>query len=124
MAKIESEKKAEEKQKVQPVKKEEVKPAQVIHAKPVNNTPVNRDLQRELQKQQRRLSNLELDISKATAEKARLEQALSIRENYSDKKKFAQVESDYKKAKENLVALNKEYESLFEKVMELELTAK
>ncbi|MDB5246192.1 MAG: transporter ATP-binding protein [Segetibacter sp.] len=124
MAKIESEKKAEEKQKVQPVKKEEVKPAQVIHPKPVNNTPVNRDLQRELQKQQRRLSNLELDISKATAEKARLEQALSIRENYSDKKKFAQVESDYKKAKENLVALNKEYESLFEKVMELELTAK
>lgn len=119
MAKIEAEKKAENgKPKAEPsVKKEDVKPVQ---EKAANNTPVNRELQRELQKQQRRLSNLEADISKATTEKNRLEQALSAPENYNDKKKFATAESDYKKAGQALQALNNEYESLFEKVMEME----
>jgi len=124
MAKIEAEKKSENgKLKVENVKKEEVKPVQTSREKPVNNTPVNRELQRELQKQQRQLLNFEEDISKASAEKARLEQALAAPENYADKKKFVGVENDYKKAKEKLQSLNKEYETLFEKVMELETQA-
>ncbi len=121
MAKIEAEKKSDMvKPKAESAKKEEVKPTQAVQEKPANNTPVNRELQRELQKQQKRLTGLEAEISKATLEKARLEQALSAPENYSDKKKFASVESDYKKATDMLQSLNKEYESLFEKVMELE----
>jgi len=123
MAKIEADKKNENgKSKAENVKKEEVKPVQITE-KPVNNTPVNRELQRELQKQQRRLINLEEDISKASAEKEKLEQALAAPGNYADKKKFVTVESDYKKAKEKLQSLNKEYETLFEKVMELETQA-
>ena len=121
MAKIEAEKKAENGNlKVESVKKVEVKPAAPLQDKPVINTAVNRELQRELQKQQKRLISLESDISKATAERTRLELALSAPENYSDKKKFAMAESDYKKATQTLQSLNKEYESLFEKVMELE----
>lgn len=124
MAKIEAEKKSENgKLKVENVKKEEVKPVQASREKPVNNTPVNRELQRELQKQQRQLINLEEDISKASAEKEKLEQALAAPVNYADKKKFVSVENDYKKAKEKLQSLNKEYETLFEKVMELETQA-
>jgi ATP-binding cassette subfamily F protein 3 len=124
MAKIENEKKADSpKQKVESVKKEEVKPAQPVQQKPANNTPINRDLQRELQKQQRLLANLEADISKASAEKEKLELALAAPENYSDKAKFAKVETDYKNAAKKLQSLNKEYENLFEKVMELEMQA-
>jgi len=124
MAKIEAEKKAETgKTKAENVKKEEVKPAAPVQEKPISNSPVNRELQRELQKQQKRLVSLEADISKATAERTRLELALGAPENYSDKKKFAMVESDYKKATQTLQSLNKEYETLFEKVMELESQA-
>ncbi len=120
MAKQEADKKIETKSKAEPVKKEEPKPV----VEKVNNAPVNREAQRELQKQQRRLSTLEADIEKAIAEKMRLEKGLSAPENYSDKKKFAAVESDYKKASETLQTLNKEYEILFEKVMELETNVK
>lgn len=124
MAKIEAEKKSENgKLKVENVKKEEVKPVQASRERPLNNNPVNRELQRELQKQQRQLINLEEDISKASAEKEKLEQALGAPVNYTDKKKFVSVENDYKKAKEKLQSLNKEYETLFEKVMELETQA-
>jgi len=119
MAKQLAEKKTEiVKPKTEPARKEEVKPVTNVQQK-----PFNKELQKELQKQQKRLSNLEGDINRATAEKARLEQALADPENYNDRKKFAAVESDYKKAAQNLQALNKEYESLFEKVMELEMTA-
>jgi len=122
MAKLEAERKAENgKPKVDNTRKEEVKTITKVEHKPVNNTPINKELQKELQKQQRRLANLESDISKATSEKTRLELALAAPENYSNQKKFAGVESDYKKAKETLKALNKEYEALFEKVMELEM---
>jgi ATP-binding cassette subfamily F protein 3 len=76
-----------------------------------------------LQKQQKRLISLEAEISKASNERTKLEQALGAPENYSDKKKFAAAESDYKKANQMLQSLNKEYESLFEKVMELETQA-
>jgi len=124
MAKIEADKKSESpKSKADNVKKEEVKPVQPVQQKPANNTPVNRDLQRELQKQQRLLANLEADISKASKEKETLELALAKPENYTDKSKFAKVESDYKSASKNVQALNKEYETLFEKVMELEMQA-
>jgi ATP-binding cassette subfamily F protein 3 len=123
MAKQEAEKKSENntKAKVENVKKEEVKPAQPVQQKPVTNAPVNREMQRELQKQQRLLANLEVEVSKATKEKERLELALGAPENYTDKTKFAKVESDYKSASKTLQALNKEYETLFEKVMELEM---
>ena len=40
--------------------------------------------------------------------------------NYSDKIKFQQAETGYKKAADELVQLNAEYEKVFEKIMELE----
>jgi ATP-binding cassette subfamily F protein 3 len=85
------------------------------------NSPINRELQKELQKQQRRLVNLEEDINKAVQEKLKLEQALALPENYSDRKKFITTENDFNKAASQLEQLNKQYEQLFEKVMELEM---
>ncbi len=85
----------------------------------VNNT-INKELQKELQKEQRRLSNLEIQLSKAKEEETRLENALGDPANYSDKNKFVTIEAGYKKIKSDREALEKEYEMVFEKVMELE----
>ncbi len=87
---------------------------------PQNNTIINKELQKELQKEQRRLSNLETQISKAKEDEQRLADALGDPTNYSDRNKFVTIEADYKKAKTNREALDKEYEQVFEKVMELE----
>jgi ATP-binding cassette, subfamily F, member 3 len=105
-----------------PEVKENVSTTQpTINNKPqTTNAPINKELQKELQKQQRKLQNLEQDIEKAKQETSKLEQALGLPENYSDKKKFVTIENDYKKASSNLQQLNKQYEELFEKVMELE----
>lgn len=82
--------------------------------------PINRELQKELQKEQRRLNNLETQLSKAKEEENRLELALGDPGIYADKDKFSQSESAYKKAKSERERLEKEYEQVFEKVMELE----
>ena len=103
--------------KSEPVAKTPSKPAEESIGK---QQPINKEKQKEFQKQQRRLVNLEADINKANEEKQRLELALSAPENYADKNKFAIVEGDYKKAQQNLAKLNQEYEVLFEKVMEME----
>jgi ATP-binding cassette subfamily F protein 3 len=50
----------------------------------------------------------------------RLEEALGLPVNYADKNKFVAVENDFKKSMQYLESLNKQYEQLFEKVMELE----
>lgn len=88
-------------------------------AKPANNT-INKELQKELQKEQRRLNNLETQLTKAKEEQQTLEAALGDPANYADRDKFVSIEDAYKKAKQNREALDKEYEVVFEKVMELE----
>lgn len=88
-------------------------------AKPANNT-INKELQKELQKEQRRLNNLETQLTKAKEEQQTLEAALGDPANYADRDKFVSIEEAYKKAKQNREALDKEYEAVFEKVMELE----
>ena len=103
-----------------PIKAETVQPKPVVKENaPVNNF-INKDLQKELQKEQRRLANLETQLTKAKEEETRLENALGDPSNYSDKDKFVTIESDYKKAKTDKEILEKEYEAVFEKVMELE----
>ncbi len=102
------------------IKAETVQPKPVVKENaPVNNI-INKDLQKEFQKEQRRLANLETLLNKAKEEETRLENALGDPSNYSDKDKFVTIESDYKKAKNNKEILEKDYEVVFEKVMELE----
>lgn len=92
----------------------------VVPEKQAAPTPVNRDLQKELQKEQRRLANLETQLTKAKEEETRFENALGDPTNYADREKFVKIEADYKKAKTERERLEKEYEMAFEKVMELE----
>ncbi|MEO5681473.1 MAG: ABC-F family ATP-binding cassette domain-containing protein [Chitinophagaceae bacterium] len=82
--------------------------------------PINKEAKKELQKQQRVFQQLEADISRVTEKKAQLQASMALPETYSDKNKFMQAESDYKKNSSELERLNKQYEEVFEKIMALE----
>lgn len=82
------------------------------------NLPIDREKQKELQKQKRRLSNLEIELDKLKQEKIKLETALGDPSNYSDPTKFQQLEASYKQIQSKWTTLNQEYEEVFEKVME------
>lgn len=86
----------------------------------VNNQPIDREKQKELQKQKRRLTNLETELNKCKEEKTKLEADLGDPSNYSDPNKFTALEAAYKQAQTKWDELNKEYEEVFEKVMEME----
>lgn len=117
MAKINAEK---QKLGVPDIKPEPAPVAKPVVAEKAPATPINRELQKELQKEQRRLSNVETQLTKAKEEETRFENALGDPANYADRDKFVKIEADYKKAKAERERLEKEYETVFEKVMELE----
>ena len=77
-------------------------------------------VKKELQKQQRIFQQLEEKIADLNKKKQHLEAALADPATYSDKNKFLQTETDYKKVCDELAIQNSEYEKVFEKIMELE----
>jgi ATP-binding cassette, subfamily F, member 3 len=83
-------------------------------------TPINKEHKKELQKQQRIFQQLEEKVALLTKQKNELEAALTDPSTYSDKQKFIQAEAAYNKAADELLQLNKQYEQVFEKIMELE----
>ena len=96
---------------------EDVKPAAT---KQTNNQPINKELRKELQRLQKQFNQLEERIAKAKEKKNELELALSDPATYSDRSKFAAAETAYKQQVALLDNLNKEYETTFEKIMEME----
>jgi ATP-binding cassette subfamily F protein 3 len=106
-----------------PLKKLELKPDQLNDLNKLNelkHPSGGRGAKKEIQKQQKLLQQLEEKITKTSAEKQRLESALSSSETYADKNKFLETEAAYKKFSDQLVDLNFEYEKVFEKLMQLE----
>ena len=81
---------------------------------------INKEVKKEWQKQQRLLQQLEEQINTVTTEKNKLEQQLSEPATYSDKEKFLFTETSYKKLSQQAEQLHAQYETAFEKVMELE----
>lgn len=81
---------------------------------------IDKDLQRELQKQQKQFQRLEQQIAALKDKTRQLEADLANPDVYSDKQKFVTAETAYKNASAELEKTNREYESVFEKVMELE----
>ncbi len=100
-------------------KTDEPKPRLEIK-KSVANTPVNKEHKKELQKIQRIFEQLEEKIAAANKQKTAHEAALADPSTYSDKEKFLQAENDYKKIAAELSQLNKQYELVFEKIVQLE----
>jgi len=83
-------------------------------------TAINKEDKKELQKTQKQFQQLEEKIAFLNKHKNELEASLSDPAIYSDKTKFQQAETAYKKAGDDLAQLNAEYEKIFEKIMELE----
>lgn len=91
--------------------------------KPVTAPPapaLDRDQKKELQKLQKQFSRLEEQIGELQKEKNRLELELANPDSYTDKQKFASLETAYKTIQEKVAEANKQYEVLFEKIMEYE----
>ncbi len=87
--------------------------------KPVN-TSISNDVKKELQKVKTQFKQLEEKLVSLKTNKTELENKLADPEIYGNKEKFIQAESAYKKANQELDQANKEYEIVFEKMMELE----
>lgn len=105
----------------QPKEKPIEQPVPETRPAPVENPKViNKDVKKELQKQQRIFQQLELDISSMNRKKTDLEAALAAPETYLDKNIFAKTEKDYKEVQEKLAQLNKQYEQVFDRIVELE----
>ncbi|MBO9572726.1 MAG: ATP-binding cassette domain-containing protein [Chitinophagaceae bacterium] len=95
----------------------EKKPAPVIEEKP---SPINKEAKKELQRHQKIFQQLEENISRLKKQKADLESSLALPEVYGDKNKYRETETAYKNATAELEKLNKEYEKVFDKIVELE----
>lgn len=122
MAKKESETaRAEQKAEKQDVKADQKKETPAGTSKnAADKTPINKDLQKEIQKLQKEIQNLETNINKAKGEKLRIETEMGDPANYADKSKFVQLEADYKLVQAQWNSLNQEYEVAFDKLMVLE----
>ncbi|RYY40630.1 MAG: ABC transporter ATP-binding protein [Chitinophagaceae bacterium] len=81
---------------------------------------INKELQKELQKFQRQFGQVEHDLARQNEQKAMLEAALAAPETYSNPDLFKKTESDYAAVQKKIAELNKQYEQLFEKIIELE----
>jgi ATP-binding cassette subfamily F protein 3 len=95
------------------------KPKPAPEPKKVNDNEL-RAAQKEYDKLKKKLERLEADLKKANTEKAELEARLGDPAFYTDKQKFAELDSKYRNQKAATDALNQEYEKTFESFMELE----
>jgi len=107
------------------------KPQEVKTAEPVRKSSeklpepsakqaINKEAQKELQKQQRLFQQLEKQLADLNKKKTELEARLAEPDTYSNPDEFKKTEAAYKKATQELETDNKEYEVVFEKLMELE----
>lgn len=102
-------------------------PKQAV-AKPIeqpekNSLPINKELQKELQKQQRRLKQIEVSLEQAQDKQKGIEIELGNPATYTNQAQFTALESAYQSIKQEIAQLNAEYEIVFEQVIELETKA-
>lgn len=104
--------------------KDEPKEQKTAPAAPAANNAVkgaiDKDVKRELQKQQKQFQQLESRVTGLKERKNNLEASLATPEIYADKNKFLQTEGEYQAVAKELARVNQQYEQVFEKIMELE----
>ena len=86
-----------------------------------NNKPINKDQKKELQKLAKQVSDAEQQIVMLKKEMESLTNTLSLPETYNDKHKYNEAEKMYKTTQANLQQNELRYESMLEKLMELEM---
>jgi len=103
-------------------KQEPVKPAVTVvkETKAAYDANQVRDMKRDLLNLQKKLSRLEDDLNKNNSNKQQIEIDLGKPEIYSNQVKFAETEKAYQTVLKTITDLDKQYEKLFEEVMEKE----
>jgi ATP-binding cassette subfamily F protein 3 len=97
------------------------KQATTISQQPVAaNSSIDKEAKKELQKHKNRFQQLEEKIAQLNKRKAELETAMASPDSYANKASFHQTETEYKTVTTDLDKAAKEYETVFEKLMELE----
>ena len=101
-------------------KEQKNNPAKKEEENNIQRSSIDKELKKELQKQKNRFQQLEDKIAQLNKKKTELEAALASPDVYGNKTKFLETETAYNKAALELQECNTEYETVFEKVMELE----
>ena len=114
-------------------KKQEKKPVVEENARPVaekkktavlKEAPkpkaIDKEAKKELQRMQKNFQQLEEKIATLNREKAELELSLTDPNVYSDKQKFLETETAYKRTETEIARLNQEYEKTFDRILQLE----
>ncbi len=112
-------KKVEKVEKVERVEKN-IEAIASVKPKQQSVQPIDKELKKELQKHKNRFTQLEEIIATVTKTKADLETKLGQPDILAERTKFVVAEKAYNDAILELTILNGEYETVFEKVMELE----
>jgi len=93
-------------------------PGKESYGQTLNNE--SREQKKELQRLQKQFNKLEGHLNELNQQKINAEADLAKPESYADKNKFLELEAHYKSIQQKIAAANKEYENLFEKIMQLE----
>ncbi len=103
-------------------KQEPVKPVitEVKESKSTYDANQVRDMKRDLLNLQKKLSRMEDDLNKNNSNKQQLEIDLGNPDIYSNQTKFADTEKAYQAVLKTIADLDKQYEKLFEEVIEME----
>ncbi len=106
-----------------PTPKVEIKAAVVEKKETLKSEPttaIDKELKKEYQKQKNQFQQLEEKLEKLKSKKTELEALMASPDIYANKEKFADTENNYKQVSAEIITLSSQYETVFEKVMELE----
>ncbi|HEV2354577.1 MAG TPA: hypothetical protein VGR89_10055, partial [Puia sp.] len=92
----------------------------VDSVKPSPRAPINKEIKKELHRQQRLFQEIEEKMAALTRQKAQLEASLADPSTYSDKEKFLKAEAEYQRVVDGLDKANRQYEEVFDKIVQLE----
>ena len=87
---------------------------------PKSNASLNVGINKELQKVQKQFQKAEEELGKLNTLKTKLEADLGNPDIYKDVTKFQQAEKEYQTVQQQINIASKNYETLFEKIMEQE----
>ena len=103
-----------------PAAKREPEQAAPVRTTPAASTVDKNALKKELQKEQKVFQQVEKKLAELTEKKTALEAKLAQPGAYADPATFRKTETDYKDVNSEFEKANQQYESLFEKIMQLE----
>jgi ATP-binding cassette subfamily F protein 3 len=104
-----------------PKEEKKVHKQEVANPTPVtNNAPIDKDLQKQIQKLQKVIAQLEHNIEVLNNEKVAIELQMADPTIYSDTQKYQVVEKNYHDKNALIRAMNKEYEIAFGDLLVLE----